>query len=65
MKKPMKAAQTVLKMISFHTIAATVEVGIILRTAVSKIVVPTTAIARLTSTRPQNFRERTIGGILH
>jgi hypothetical protein len=65
MKKPMRAAQTMLKMISFHTIAATVEVGIILRTAVSKLAVPTTAMAKLTSRRPQNFKERSIDGILH
>jgi hypothetical protein len=56
MKKPMKAAQTTLKMISFHTIAATVWVGISLRTSVSKMAVPITAAARLISKEPTNFR---------
>jgi hypothetical protein len=58
MPNPIKAAQMMLKMNSFQTIAAMEWGGITLRIPVSRIAVPITATTRLTTSKPPNFSTR-------
>ncbi len=56
MPKPINAAHKMLKMISVRMIDVIEREEIALRKSVSKIAIPITATARLSSSKPPNFR---------